>query len=582
MEEFASLVDLAAERARARPQYPTFTFLGDQEGEVARLTNAELDRRARALAAVLQQDRCEGERVLIIAPPGLDYIAAFFGCLYAGAVAVPAYPPGMGNIKVSLARLEAIVADARPTALFMTALLEQLKGDLIERAPALGGLRWLSADSSPQGIEQVWKAPPRDPERVAFLQYTSGSTGRPKGVMVSHANLLTNMGEITRVFGAGAQDHHVCWLPPFHDMGLIGGILWPLHLGIDVTLMSPLAFLQRPARWVRAMSDTRATVTGAANFGYDIAARKTRPEEREGLDLSTLKVACLGGEPVRRATLDRFTEAFAPVGFDPAAFFPSYGMSEVTLMATGGTRDDAPTVRAFSRISLSRGRAEPARDQDSIDLVACGTAVGGLDVIVVDPESGELLEEGAIGEIWIAGSSVAHGYWRQPELSERTFSARLTRPEDRRRHPGSFLRTGDLGFQLGGEQYITGRRKDLIIVRGRNIHPEDVESGLDSVHPRLRPGGAAVFSCETGTDERVVVVHELDEGEADYREVARAIRYAVQGDHDIRLHAVVLLRARALPKTTSGKVMRHACREAIQSGLGIEGTVFEWRRGVRE
>jgi amino acid adenylation domain-containing protein len=536
----ATLPGLLRHRASERPQRDAFIFLADGEDEGDRLTWAGLDERARAIALALRTSLAPGDRALLLYPPGLDFIAAFFGCLAAGVVAVPAYPPRPNDH--ARTRLRAIARDAEPRAALTTSAI--LAG--IEASPALpelAALRWIATEELGRAGADL---PEPDAESVAFLQYTSGSTAVPKGVMVTHANLLHNERMIGEAFAQDEDSVVVGWLPLYHDMGLIGNVLQPLHSGGRCVLMAPVAFLQRPLRWLAAISHYRATTSGGPNFAYDLCVRRISPEDREGLDLSSWRVAFNGAEPVRVETLERFATAFAPCGFRPEAFYPCYGLAEATLFVSGGAADRAPRTAEI----------------EERQRVSCGHAWGEQRIAIVDPETGVELAAGRTGEIWIAGPSVARGYWLNPEGTQRDFRARLADTGE-----GLFLRTGDLGAVRGGELYVTGRIKDLVILRGRNHYPQDLELTAERSDPDLRPGGGAAFSVETGSEERLVVIQEVERRRREgFEELAVAIRRAIAEEHEVQAHEVVLVRAGTVPKTSSGKVQRRLCRELYLAG----------------
>jgi amino acid adenylation domain-containing protein len=546
-----TLVELLRGRAAEGTAGHGYTFLADG-GDEERLSFAGLDERARGIAALLQEHCRPGDRALLLYAPGIDFIAAFFGCLYAGVVAVPAYPPQSSR---TFPRLLAMARDARPkVALTTSTLLRRLEAARSE-APELGALPCLTTEALPAGVAAAWREPGIGGESLAFLQYTSGSTALPKGVMVSHANLLHNEEMIRRAFGMNADSVVVGWLPLYHDMGLIGNVLQPLYADASCVLMSPTAFLQQPFRWLEAISRYRGTTSGGPNFAYELCARKVRPEQREQLDLSSWTVAYNGAEPVRAETLERFARTFAPCGFRREAFFPCYGLAEATLFVTGVTPDQAPTVERVDASALERGEAVSATDRTGRALVGSGRAWMEQTVLVVDPESARPCPEGRVGEIWVSGLSVAGGYWRQPEVTEKEFRART---ED---GAGPFLRTGDLGFLRGSELFVTGRLKDLIILRGRNLYPQDVELTAERSHPALRPGCSAAFAVDAEGEERLVVVQEVDRRfQGNPGELVTAIRRAVTEEHDARVHAVALIEAGTIPKTSSGKIQRRACR----------------------
>jgi amino acid adenylation domain-containing protein len=561
-----SLVELLRRRAEERPAHGGYVFLRDGEGEAGRLGYGELDAWAREIAAGLQEDFRPGARVLLVFPPGLEFIAAFFGCLYAGLIAVPVYPP---RFHKGLGQLRHVVRDARPAAVLSTAELAAAAARADE--PDLAGLAWVAVDRREPGRAERWRQPAPDGDTAAFLQYTSGSTGDPKGVLVSHRNLAHNLQAIRRVFGLGAGSVVVGWLPVYHDMGLIGNVLQPLYCGGTCVLMSPASFLQRPMRWLQAISRYRATASGGPNFAYELCVRKAAEAECRGLDLGCWEVAFNGAEPVRQETLARFAEAFAPWGFRRSAFRPCYGLAEATLLVAG-VAAGAPPPRgsAFAADALAERRvvaaaADPAGGEAARVrvLVGCGPPLPDQRLLVVDPETLDPCPPDRVGEIWLAGPSVAQGYWERPRLSAEIFGATLPSAGTGER----FLRTGDLGFLHQGDLFLAGRLKDLIIVRGRNLYPQDVERSVEGCHPSLRPGGGAAFAVDSGGEERLVVVHEVDRhARAPAAEVASAVRRVVAEEHEVQVYEVVLLRAGSLAKTSSGKVRRRACAAAWQQG----------------
>ncbi|HVR99989.1 MAG TPA: fatty acyl-AMP ligase, partial [Thermoanaerobaculia bacterium] len=448
--EGSTLIELLRERARERPGHRLYTFLADGEEEAGVLSCGELDVRARALGALLRQVAA-GEPVLLLFPPGAEFVTAFFGCLYGGAVAVPAYPPRARRVD---SRLWSIFRDARPRVVLTTAAVLARLAEVRERSPELAAARWIAIDDPaevPSGLADEWRDPGLEPGAVAFLQYTSGSTSSPKGVRVTHGNLLHNQALIQRAFRQTEESVVVGWLPLYHDMGLIGNVLQPLYSGARCVLMSPWAFLQSPARWLRAISRYRATTSGGPDFAYDLCVRKVRPEQRAGLDLSSWTVAFNGAEPVRAETLERFAAAFAPCGFRREALYPCYGLAEATLFVTGGAPGEPPATGPFEgRTLVASGRPDDAS----------------LEVAIVEPESLARRGEDEVGEIWLRGASVTGGYWSRPELTEASFQAATAEGD------GPYLRTGDLGFLRGGDLYVAGRLKDLIIIRGRNHYPQ--------------------------------------------------------------------------------------------------------------
>ncbi len=565
----ATLVELLTHRAACQPDDRAFTFLVDGESEEIHLSYHELDRQARAIAAWLQSRDLAGQRALLLYPPGLDFIAAFFGCLYAGVVAVPLYPPRRNR---SIERIEVVAADADArVALTVDRVLSQIE-PLAADSPTLGKMAWLATTDMPEAMESQWRRPELSASTLAFLQYTSGSTGTPKGVMLSHGNLIHNSALIATAFEHTRSNSGVFWLPAYHDMGLIGGILQPLYVGRPNVLMSPMNFLMKPYRWLSAISRYGASTSGGPNFAYDLCVRKITPEQRKSLDLSSWRVAFNGAEPVRAETLQAFRETFAPCGFRPEAFYPCYGLAEATLMVSGGLVPKRPRVERFQADSLATGDALACGSEaaDARPLVSCGQAMPDQTVAIVDPDTFRKCPEGEVGEIWVAGPSVAQGYWRSDKLTEDTFHARTSDTGE-----GPFLRTGDLGFLSDGELFATGRIKDLIIIRGMNHYPQDIEHTVQQAHPRLRLGCGAAFVVENQGRQRLIVVQEIERGKAvGLDEVVQASRRRVADEHDLTLDAVLLLRTGSIPKTSSGKVRRHACREGFVEGSLV--VVHQW------
>ncbi|MDY7092284.1 MAG: amino acid adenylation domain-containing protein, partial [Acidobacteriota bacterium] len=557
-----------------------YRFL-DSAGEEAQvLTYASLRNQARALAARLLTVAEPGDRALLLFPPGLDFIVSFVACLYAGVVAVPAYPPGSRR---TLPRVRSIAADARPRLVLTDgAHLEKLE-ILAGRAPELEGVRWMAPDGVENGDgdgDGDEEALPRlAASDVAFLQYTSGSTAAPKGVMVTHGNLVHNEEAIRCSFGLSEESVIVGWLPLYHDMGLIGNVLQPLYVGGSCVLMSPVAFLRSPVRWLQAVSRYRGTTSGAPNFAYELCVRRISEEDRRSLDLSTWTLAYNGAEPVRADSLERFARAFAPCGFRPEALYPCYGLAEATLLVTGGDREREPVVVTAEVDGLEQGRVSPLEEvsedasaEAGRRLVGCGHAWLDQQVVIADPETRRRLPDGEVGEIWVSGPSVAAGYWQRQELTEEVFQARLADDPE----AGTFLRTGDLGTLVDGELLVTGRLKDLIILRGRNHYPQDLELTAERAHPDLRPGCAAAFAVEVDGEEQLVLVQELERRAGkDYQQIFDAVRGALAREHEVTPWDLVLLKWGTVPKTSSGKIQRQPCRRAY-----LEGGLKEVARGT--
>ncbi|NOK36744.1 amino acid adenylation domain-containing protein, partial [Corallococcus exercitus] len=554
-----TLIDLLDERSRRHPDPRLYTFLED-DAEVT-LTRAELASRAHRIAAALQSLAAEGERAVLLYPPGVDYLSGFFGCVCSGLVAVPAYPPDPSRLERTLPRLRALIADSGATVVLTTSVILSMAEFLFTDAPELRALKWVATDALDASDAAAWKRPDVTADTLAFLQYTSGSTGTPRGVMLSHGNLLHNLTAIRRAFQTRDDSVGVIWLPPYHDMGLIGGVLVPLAQGFHTALMSPLSFLKRPRAWLEALTRFGGTISGGPNFAFDLCVRRIPPAEREGLDLSRWEVAFCGAEPIRPDTLARFTEAFGPYGFRREAFYPCYGLAEGTLIVSGGAKEAAPVLRDVDAALLEAGRAR-APESTGRTLVGCGATLPDQALCIVQPDTGRVLPPGEVGEVWVKGPSVARGYWRREEESARVFQARTEQGD------GPFLRTGDLGFLDAGELYVTGRAKDLIILRGRNLYPQDLEVVVEESHPALRPGCGVAFGVEVDGEEHLVVVQEVDprKWDGDAAPVLGAIRGALASRHEVRPYAVVLIEPGSLPKTSSGKVQRRTTREAFLAG----------------
>ena len=560
-----TLVHVLQDHALRRPDQRAFVHRRAEEsaGDLV-MTFGQLDRWARSIAVHLQGMGLAGERVLLAFPPGLDFIAGYFGCLYAGCVAVPVSLPRLRTLD----RFGEIAADAGPRLVLSTASataqFHALTERLDQRRVALQQVPWRAVEELGLALPEEWSMPAISSGTLAMLQYTSGSTSQPKGVMVSHGNLIGNTRDIHRAFEM-KREMSVFWLPAHHDMGLVGGILEPVFAGTTSVLMAPSAFLQRPLAWLAAISTFRATITGAPNFAYDLCARKVTPEQRATLDLSCLSLAFVGAEPIQPETLERFASAFAPCGFDPAAFYPCYGLAEATLMVSGAQRSKGPTIRAFRRSALVEHRIEPATDEaeSAQRLVSCGSPVGAVRVRIVDPLTCQEAASGRAGEIWITGASVGMGYWHKPDESRRRFGAHLERAG-----AGPFLRTADLGFLFEGELYVIGRMDDVLIIRGLNHHPQDLELTARASHPRLENGLGAAFAVEDQEQgQRLVLVHEVQRKKGDdFAPVIEAARAAVLARHGVRIDAVVLVRGGRIPRTSSGKVRRRSCRAAYLAG----------------
>ncbi|NER47858.1 MAG: alpha/beta fold hydrolase [Symploca sp. SIO1A3] len=570
--QFSTLVDLLRYRSLHQPDRIAYTFLPDGETSGISLTYQELDQKARGIAAVLQQQGSTGERALLLYPPGLEFVTAFFGCLYAGVIAVPVYPP---KRNYHSNRLQGIVTDAQATiVLTTTSILSNFDQTLPENL-TLATLCCIVTDEIDSNQGNDWQPLPIETETLAFLQYTSGSTGTPKGVMVSHGNLLHNLSLIHRCFEHTPNSRGVIWLPLYHDMGLIGGVLQPIYGGFPVTLMPPVAFLQKPIRWLQAISRDKATTSGGPNFAYEFCVNKIKPEQLAELDLSSWEVAFTGAEPIRMQTLERFAQTFADCGFRKQAFYPCYGMAETTLLVSGGLKAKAPIIQFVDSNELLQNRVVSTIDthRDSQEIVGCGSSCLDQKVAIVNPESLTECNNTEVGEIWVSGESVAQGYWRRIEQTEQTFRARLADTGE-----GPFLRTGDLGFVLDGELFVTGRIKDVMIIRGQNHYPQDIELTVQKSHPALRFDCGAAFTVEFQGSERLVIAQEVERlylRKLKVDEVIGAIRQEIVQEHALQPFAILLLKTNSIPKTSSGKIQRYACRAGFrENSLDVVG---EWR-----
>ncbi|MEV0032776.1 fatty acyl-AMP ligase [Nocardia sp. NPDC050793] len=535
-----TLIGTLLARAESRPGDIGYRFLDSTNCET--LTYREVLRHAGSVATALAEVGTAGDRVLVVCPPGPQFITAFLGCLLAGRIAVPVYVPSSRHSSEGFLRIARDCA-AR-LAIAPTGVVTP------------GSLSVLRCDALPPADDVDWPEP--HPDNVAFLQYTSGSTGRPKGVQVRYRSLWHNLELIRTAFGHTPDSGAVIWLPPHHDMGLIGGLLQPLHAGFPATVMSPMDFLTRPLSWLQTIAQYGATTSGGPNIAYDLCTRRIRREEAAQLDLSRWEVAFVGAEPINPRVLERFADHFAPSGFRADSFFPCYGLAESTLFVSGGPRGKGARSRCFSVAALESGlvRVEPG----GRSIVSAGP-VHGAEVAVVDPATCRRCPPDRVGEIWLRGPSVADTYWGWEGLRNDTFGAVL--PDEP--HAGEFLRTGDLGFVLAGELYLAGRHRELIVVRGRNFFPQDLERTVEESHPELRPGGCAAFSVEVDSEERVVIVQEVPDplGEADASELRHSIREVISREYGLALYRVDLVPRGRIPKTTSGKIQRAQLRTAF-------------------
>jgi len=570
MKKTSTLVELLRERKERHGDALLYRFLksGDVDGDRDEWSFSALDARARGISRRLQQSLQPGDRALLLFPPGLDFIAAFFGCLYARVIAVPAYPPDLARMERTLPRLRGIIDDSQSRVALTIEGLAGMAAQLTAGVPFLRKIEWIATDRLFAGDEERNDALDVGAADIAFLQYTSGSTSDPKGVSISHANIIACESQIAEVFQCHENDTGVGWLPLYHDMGLIGNVLQPLYSGFPMTLFSPLDFLARPTRWISAVSHYQATISGGPDFAYYLCSRRIADAELSTLKLGNWRVAFNGAEPINAATLEAFARRMAPAGFRRSAFVPCYGLAEATLLVTGAPPRDQPLVREVPRADLGQGTEDGVAT-----LVSSGRTPAGLHVRIVDPVQRTPCEEGAVGEVWVRGPNVSSGYWGQSEtLNRETFRARLAE-DDGASDPMTYLRTGDLGVQWDGELFVTGRAKDLIIVRGRNFYPQDVERCAERAVAELRPGCSAAFGGPDGTSTIVAEVRPNTSDER-FELAARELRDAVADDLGLMLSQVVFVRARAVPKTSSGKIQRRKCAAMLASGeLPVVATV---------
>jgi acyl-CoA synthetase (AMP-forming)/AMP-acid ligase II len=578
-QECGSLVEMLRERAGVHHDKCAYVFLSDGEHEAGSLTYGELDRRSRALAAYLQRDVAPGTHALLLYPSGLEFITAFFGCLYAGIVAIPLALPHLARLNRALPRLRAIAQDAEAKLVLTTATVGRRANELIASVPELAGARFIATDHVAQGSAIQWQEPRLAPDAIAFLQYTSGSTSTPRGVVLSHLNILHNLAYIHQCEDNTVDSRSVSWLPVHHDMGLIEGILQPAFTGYTAYLMPPVSFLQRPIRWLQAISRYRATVSGGPDFAYELCTRKITPEQCRDLDLRCWKIAYNGSEPIRASSMAGFVNKFSSYGFTGHALRPVYGLAEATLLVSSGSRGGVPASISVDAAALARDevREISAEDERGITLVGCGVPALPTRIVIVNPTTRKARSHEEVGEIWVASPSVARGYWNRQRDTELTFQAMLTDSGE-----GPFLRTGDLGFLKGHNLFCTGRIKDVIIIRGGKFYPQDIEQTVERTHPAIRAGSSAAFSVPSATGERLVVLAELDRRMArtayadhagassmtscDLGRIMGDLREAIADQHEVQVSAIWLLSGGVLPKTTSGKLQRYACRAGFLAG----------------
>ncbi|HVK98632.1 MAG TPA: AMP-binding protein [Dongiaceae bacterium] len=587
--DFKNLVQMASQRALDRGNATLATFITDNGNVDGMMSFRNLDEDARRIAVALVEKGLAGKKLMLLYTPGLDYVRAFFGCLYAGCVPVPAYPP-VGS--KDLVRLQKVALDCGAGGILSNSTL----APLIEAWVANLGqtvlnqtikVPCIATDKLPVSISIAGFEPHQaEPDEVAFLQYTSGSTGHPKGVMVSHGNLLANFQQILHGFLNGnpmvdrlEELRAVIWLPPFHDMGLIGGVLAPIYSGAHVSLMAPLTFLKRPLLWLRTISEQRAHISGAPNFGYQYCARKVTEEQAETLDLSNWQLAFNGAEPIQVEALNSFAARFRVSGFNPKAFWPCYGLAEATLFVAGTPSGRGARLLKAHLDSLEKGRylaADAHTKGKSAELVSSGVMAAGTEVKIVNPNTRLACAEGEVGEIWVRSNSVAQGYWDKPQFSASVFQATVA-GEGSDKH---YMRTGDLGFLWESELFVTGRIKEVVIIGGRNLYPQDIEQTLQEANPSFKQGGGAAFSVVQDGKEQLVIMQEVNRAagkQADYRLLAATGARAVAARHGVVPMALILVASSSIPKTSSGKLQRGEARQIYKEGHFAP--VYTWQPG---
>ncbi|WP_067574787.1 fatty acyl-AMP ligase [Nocardia acidivorans] len=565
-EVLTPLSDCVREHARTRGERRAVVFLAEDGSEVEQLTYAELDRRARAIAVSLGDMGMTGERAMLLYPPGAEFACAFIACQYAGVTAVPVPFPDLSRADRSLPRLLDIMDSAEPAAVLTTIDGQTRLSPLLDQHPDVSTANWVASDGVDVGRADEWSDLKLGLDVLALLQYTAGSTGNPKGVALSRGNLTDNLEKIRQGFGWEADWTSFNWMPLFHDMGLIGGLLEPLYVGATCYLATPFTFLKRPRIWLEIMTRYRCEYSAGPNFAYDLCVRRD-PGDVSDLDLSNWRVAANGAEPVRAETLEAFANAYASCGFRPEAATPCYGLAESTVFVSTEDVDARPFVYAADLAALAAGRLEPARESSpSTTLIRCGTTDQiGRDLLIVDPVTACQCANGEIGEVWVTGASVADGYRNNPEATQATFGATLAVDDGRR-----YLRTGDLGVASADGFFLTGRIKDLIVIAGRNHYPTDIERTAESAHQAVRRGCCAAFAVPGVPVEKAVVIAEVSDNTAEFDEIRRSIRRAVADGHGVSVSDVVLIRKGSIFKTSSGKVQRSRCRDAyLRNALNV-------------
>ncbi len=561
-KQFSSYVDVLRYQADQQPDKTAYIFLNDGEKEEVKITYAELDLKAKAIAARLQKQCRFGDRVILLYPSGLEFIVGFLGCLYAGVIAIPVTPPNsrMNKASSEMEKLGNIMLDAQPSAICATKNLTQLTQTIFKNDSEFKNKKWLSTDYIDIKLSEKWERPNINGDTLAFLQYTSGPTFKPRGVKANHENIIYNQEMINAAFGHTKETVVAGWLPLFHNTGLIGNIFQSMYLGVLCVFMSPIKFIRKPVRWLEAISHYKVTTSGGPNFGYDLCTSGISPKKMEGLDLSSWKVAFNGSEPVNPRTIEDFSKKFEICGFSRSSFYPSYGLSEAMLFVSGGIPSENPKTCCVNKKILNKGEIKlcDSEDKDAYNIVGCGQTRLDQKIIIVNPKTLMRQPDYTIGEILISGKNTTTGYWQR-----KTDDLIVTIDND------VCLRTGDLGFLIKDELFITGRLKDLIIIRGRNIYPQDIEDTVCKSHLSLRSGHCIAFSTEVAHEEKLVVIQEVKDkyvNDLDTDDIIKNIIKTISKHHELKTHTIVLIKQGTLPKTSKGKVQRNQCPTMFLEG----------------
>jgi acyl-CoA synthetase (AMP-forming)/AMP-acid ligase II len=567
-----NIIESLLHRAKVQPDQTAYTFLKNGDVESSSLTYVQLAQQAQAIAATLQDLNAAGQFAILLYPPGLEFVAAFLGCLLAGVVAIPASPPRRIE---KTSKLEAILLDSQAAYVLTTSAYVSSVKPRLGNEEFSNRLNWIVSDRLDLQRAAVWQEPTIDLNSISFLQYTSGSTGSPKGVVITHNNLLQNHRALKLACIHPDTATFVNWLPLFHDMGLIGNVLLSLVVGKHCVFMPPASFIQKPIRWLQAISRYKGVLSGGPNFAYDLICNHVTPEQRAEIDLSQWRVAFCGAEPIRAATVERVIDLYKPHGFNPEIFYPCYGMAEGTLFLTGGNRLSLPSIRYVNALALEKNKVVTSRKEASQTraVVGCGHPWLDTKLVIVNPETLARCPDAQVGEIWVAGETVAKSYLGKPEETAQTFNSYLRNPKE-----GPFLRTGDLGFIQDGELFVTGRLKEIMIFSGLNRYPQHIEQSAEKSHPALRPNCGAAFSINDDGRDQLVIVYEVERSmrrKLEIDEIVQSVCWAVARDHYVNVSAILLLKPGTLPKTSSGKIQHRACRsEYLEGTLAV---IEEWR-----